>query len=124
MNQPQITVPTPPWLQRRMLRNLQQATKDRVNVIRAKKAEIILAKLKRNNEAIHSHSKALPVTHQATVHSRKSVKQNVRVKILRVMQYVKAVFNRCFKRVFTSLKQASLSRQTHGGYVINEKDVR
>jgi len=121
MNQTQITVPTPLWLQKRMLRNLQQATKDRVSPIRAKKAENILITLKRKNEVPHLHSNTLPVTHQTAFNDNKSLKHSVRGKAFRVLRYVKTVFSRCLKHVFTLLKQASLPQQAHGEYVADKR---
>ena len=124
MNDSHITVPTPLWLQRRMLRNLQQVTKNRVNSIRVQKAEDILAMLRHKDEKVHLHSTAFPVTQQMDFNDSKSLRHSVRDKALRMLRYVKAVFSRCLKHVFALLKQASLPQQAHGEYVANEKEVQ
>ena len=59
-NTQQHTVPTPKWLQRRMLHKLEESAKNRVSPSRTKAAKAVLQKLGEEDKPAHTNTS--PVT--------------------------------------------------------------
>ena len=72
----QIMVPSPLWLQRRMRKNLQTASKNKVDRNRASKARKILLVLQMQKEETCLHPKAPPASQQTDFKNRQLTKQH------------------------------------------------
>jgi len=106
-----ITVSTPLWLQRSMLRNLHQAAKSKVNKARASRAKEILDAIdhrsntsglpEENSSANLSMSKPVNTEYPTSAVQQPNTKKG---------SWPKGIFNRCINSIYGFLKQSPFLR--------------
>ena len=110
----QICVPCPVWLQRRMLSNLDKATKSKINKDRAKKAERLLNAINGESKSISSKVQDKQVISTRPMDIRKPVPRLSHTTVSRARRFVKKVLGTCVAAISAFVKQLRIFQPAHG----------
>lgn len=107
--QSELFVDCPARLQRRMLHNIQNAAKSKVNRARAEMAANLFAAITKKPDVASSQAEVDPTTGKPGSDGVKAAGQIVRPTNLKVWRYIKAILSRALKHVqaFMKHKQSS-----------------
>ena len=107
-----ITVSTPLWLQRSMLRNLHQAAKSKVNKARASRAKEILDAIdyRFNTDGLPEENRSANLSMSKPANTEKYPTAAVQQPNSKKVSWPKGIFNRCINSIYGFLKQKPFLR--------------